>query len=469
MTVELLEPILHDGIRTTHFFNGRLLTAGDFETLQRAVLERERRLGRTIGDGVVTGLEVALDRGASTIQRPIVRVTSGLAINREGTVLALPSDTTVALTREVVTAPLGDAEFNACPPPGPQPQPPSSALNNVGFYILTVLPASGYEGRAPMTGLDQEGVGGTCGSRYAVSGVRFRLVRVPIAADSTSTMLRQQVVQVAGELNTLMPQLAAPNPPLSVRRDAMRKTSQVRNGLAHLCFGSDRWQEFPSDPLGFFGNDASLASARTFLEELQASEVLTDDEVPLGLVWWTSQGVGFVDQWAVRRPLTRLPMSAVWPGRAFHRRANEMLAMILQSQRQLTDVAREPANLGSPIAREWLFYAPPILWVGGEPGQPSVDPLILTSGMTVRGPLFVEGLRLGALLEVAVAFGPVPVGTTEFFWHYLVRENRQGVDQGVVSAARRYSIIASGHLPDMTNPRFDLARFNYSNIAIGTV
>src|SRR2546423_7307673 len=116
MTVQLLEPILSDGIRTTNFFNRRLLTADDFQTLQRAVLERERRIGRAIGDGVVTGLEVTLDSGASTTQRPIVRVTNGLAINREGTVLALPTDTTVALTREVSVAPLGDAEFNACPP-----------------------------------------------------------------------------------------------------------------------------------------------------------------------------------------------------------------------------------------------------------------------------------------------------------------------------------------------------------------
>src|SRR5713226_4430209 len=164
MTVELLEPILSNGIRTTNFFNGRVLTADDFRTLQQAILERERRIGRAIGDGVVTGLEVSLDSGASTTQRPIVRVTAGLAINREGTVLALPANTTVALTREVATTPLGDAEFNACPPPGPQAQPPSGALTNVGFYILTVLPASGYAGRAPMTGLDQEGIGGSCGS-----------------------------------------------------------------------------------------------------------------------------------------------------------------------------------------------------------------------------------------------------------------------------------------------------------------
>ena len=361
MTVELLEPILSDGIRTTNFFNGRLLTADDFQTLQRAILERERRIGRAIGDGVVTGLQVALDTGASTTERPIVRVTSGLAINREGTVLALPTDATVALTRAISVAPLGDAEFNACPPPGPQPQPPQTALSNVGFYILTVLPASGYQGKAPMTGLDQEGVGSTCGSRYAVSGVRFRLVRVPISAGSTSTQLRQNVVQVAGELNTLMPQLAAPNPPLTLQRDVLRKTSQLRNGIAHLCFGSDQWQGFPTDPLGLFGMGANAPQARTFLDELRDDEFLDDAEVPLGLVWWTSRGVQFIDAWTVRRLVGR-PADAPSSSRELgDQRFLDRLAMVLQFQAHLAYLSG--SNVFPPVAikaREWFWYLPPV-------------------------------------------------------------------------------------------------------------
>ncbi len=467
MTVELLEPILRDGIRTTNFFNGRLLTADDFQTLQRAVVERERRIGRAIGDGVVTGLEVALNSGASTTVRPIVNVTSGLAINREGTVLALPADTTVALTREVAVAPLGDAEFNACPPPGPQPQPPQSALNNVGFYILTVLPASGYEGRAPMTGLDQEGVGGTCGSRYAVSGVRFRLVRVPITADGTSTQLRQNVAQVAGELNTLMPQLAAPNPPLSLQRDVMRKTSQVRNGLAHLCFGSDRWQEFPTDPLGFFGMSTGTAAPRTFLDELRDDDFLDDAEVPLGLVWWTSQGVRFVDEWAVRRLAILWTDSASWSGMARHPLLLDRLAMLLQFQGHVADLGGSTVTPPYSIkARDCFWYLPPIgLLSLNAPPRVGFDYLQFFDSRTIRPPVYIEGAKLNWLLQSALVFPPIDLSNAEMNWLYRVRENMETIADAPSTAPRPSLLFVNGHVRYEGAAQYDLSYWDYANYA----
>ena len=38
MSLELLEPMLRGGIRNTHFFNGRLLTADDLRAEQAACL-----------------------------------------------------------------------------------------------------------------------------------------------------------------------------------------------------------------------------------------------------------------------------------------------------------------------------------------------------------------------------------------------------------------------------------------------
>jgi hypothetical protein len=465
MTVELLQPILQGGIRTTNFFNGRLLTADDFQTLQQAILERELRLGRAIGAGVVTGLEIELDAALSTQDHPVLDVGRGMAINERGDVLALPADVTIGLTREPKPVVLGNADFNVCPPPDSNP-PPGGALTNLGFYILTILPASGFEGRAPRTQLVDEGVAGECGSRFAISGVRFRLVRVPLIADMSSTTLRQQVVQTAGDLDALIPQLAVQNPPLSVQQDVFRKTSLVRNGLAHLCFGSDRWSDFPTDPLAFLGSASNPTGPHTLLDELRDNEVLTDQEVPLGLVSWTSQGVKFVDQWAVRRPLKHPGVGELWPARPFSRRVGEILAMMLQSQQQLSDLATDVSTTGAPVAREWLLMLPSLMWIGGAPNQASVDPLTLMNGLTVRGPVYIEGMRLLSLIEVALAFGPRPVDTPEFFWHYLVRENRQSVDDGSLGAARRYTVIATGHIPDFTNPRFDLARFDYSNVSI---
>jgi len=466
MTVELLEPILSDGIRTTNFFNGRLLTADDFQTLQRAILERERRIGRAIGDGVVTGLEVALDSGASTTQRPIVKVTSGLAINREGTVLALPADTTVALTREVSVAPLGDAEFNACPPPGPQAQPPQTALNNVGFYILTVLPASGYEGKAPMTGLDQEGIGATCGSRYAVSGVRFRLVRVPISADANSTLLRQQVVQVAGELNTLIPQLAAPNPPISLQRDVLRKTSQVRNGIAHLCFGSDQWQNFPTDPLGFSGV-APAVPPRTFLDELRDNDSLDDAEVPLGLVWWTSRGAGFVDQWVVRRLTSRPAGSLSLPRELSEPLFRDRLAMFLQFQGQLTELRGSTVFPPAAVkATEWFWYLPPVgILALNAPPRLGFDYLQFFDSRTIRSPVYIEGAKLKWLLQSAFAFPAIDLSNSEMNWLYRVRENMQALVSASSAAPAPSLLFVNGHVRYEGEGQYDLSYWDYANYA----
>ncbi|MCB0238608.1 MAG: hypothetical protein KDH08_08165, partial [Anaerolineae bacterium] len=58
MTLELLEPMLHGGIRNTHFFNGRLLTAGDLRAEQQANRQQHQQLGLAVGAGVVEGYDV---------------------------------------------------------------------------------------------------------------------------------------------------------------------------------------------------------------------------------------------------------------------------------------------------------------------------------------------------------------------------------------------------------------------------
>src|SRR5688572_20025473 len=92
----LWEPILEQGIQNTHFFNGRLLTAADLQTEQDANRRQHRQLGQAIGEGVAYGLEVEVSAG-STAQRPVVRVTRGLALNHRGEAVDLPADVDVAL------------------------------------------------------------------------------------------------------------------------------------------------------------------------------------------------------------------------------------------------------------------------------------------------------------------------------------------------------------------------------------
>src|SRR5205823_1104339 len=98
MAANLFTPILNDRTRSVHFFNGRLLTGEDLTSEQRGQRAVHELLGESIGDGIVRGLEVSIDE-SNTIATPVVRVTGGVAINRQGDPLYLPTDTRVQLVR----------------------------------------------------------------------------------------------------------------------------------------------------------------------------------------------------------------------------------------------------------------------------------------------------------------------------------------------------------------------------------
>jgi hypothetical protein len=66
-----------------NYFAGRVLTAEDFETEQRDVLERQRRHNRHLhGSGIVDGLNVAVKDGASPNAQ--ITISPGFAITPEG-------------------------------------------------------------------------------------------------------------------------------------------------------------------------------------------------------------------------------------------------------------------------------------------------------------------------------------------------------------------------------------------------
>ena len=90
MATQLLEPILTNGIRQTNFFNGRLLTATDLRDQQAANRRQHEQLGRALGAGIVSGLDVVADNGLPNA--PTVRVGKGLAVNRHRrpTILSTP-------------------------------------------------------------------------------------------------------------------------------------------------------------------------------------------------------------------------------------------------------------------------------------------------------------------------------------------------------------------------------------------
>src|SRR6476619_6317711 len=99
----VFEPLFDDGLASINFFNGRLLSAEDLKTEKKAAREERRRLGQAIGDGIAYGLEVR-DADASTKDGPAVTVTNGMAINRLGETIWLPSTTDVSLITAKPTA-----------------------------------------------------------------------------------------------------------------------------------------------------------------------------------------------------------------------------------------------------------------------------------------------------------------------------------------------------------------------------
>ena len=104
--IELLEPFLEQGIRNTNFFNGRLLSAEDLRAEQEANRQQHQQLGQAIGEGIAYGLEVrqAIDTSPpSGTAAPLVKVSAGLALNRRGQALFLPSEIELALVREKET------------------------------------------------------------------------------------------------------------------------------------------------------------------------------------------------------------------------------------------------------------------------------------------------------------------------------------------------------------------------------
>ena len=52
---DLQTPIIEGAIRSTNFFNGRLLSARDLTLEQSAYREADRRLGKAIGEGIAYG------------------------------------------------------------------------------------------------------------------------------------------------------------------------------------------------------------------------------------------------------------------------------------------------------------------------------------------------------------------------------------------------------------------------------
>ena len=447
--IELLEPFLRNGLLNTNFFNGRLLSAEDLRTEQEAARSRSSQLGRAAGAGVVAGLRVArvsVAGPAGDPKRAVVSVSAGLGINRVGQVLSLPVAAEVALLRGDEAAEGPDAGlFAACQPPTT-----ASILLGAGAYVLTVRPASGYSGRAPASGLGGEPLTGPgCGSRYAVEGVRFKLVELDTAD------------------NALIDAAAAKRMSDLAKKTDLASQSRLRSELAHACFGTARLDAFAAAPFSHDDDAATPPPAYGALEALYSSGQLDSCDLPLALVRWSQTGIDFVDEWAVRRRATRPPALDRWSPLADDRRAADGEAAFQQFQDQLAWLVASSQNLKTLGAKAHFKYLPAAGFVplgtpaGGGKIAGGFDLDNFFAGLTVRAPVFADGARLAPLVRQSAAHAPVDTDSGEFLWLYRVVQNARARAAG--SPAREYAAFAGGHVPWVGEARFDLARWDYSN------
>jgi hypothetical protein len=438
MSRQLEEPILDRGISNTNFFNGRLLTADALKTDQQANRQQRGQLGRAVGDGVVSGLEVRLVSAGTPNTPPVVAVSKGLALSRAGQSLSLPDDDQVALVRRLDAAPPDAGVFADC---DAALSTLSSLIN--GVYVLVIAPASGLKESVPMRGLSDSAGVSRCGSRYAVDGVQFRLVRLDVDAMShISAATRAQIVSLLSVLS-------------------VSNLSKLRNVLAHLCFGTEELGALLREPLKLSGDQSAFASYGA-LDFLRARGEITDCEVPLALIFWYAGAVRFVDMWAVRRRVTPRATTEHWPPLLDERRASEAEAVMQQFQEQTESLRTQESFPELFIARNYFRYLPSAgllpLKQGSAKGF-SVNTFF--SGVAHRVPEFIDGAVLRALLREAVNYEPFDLTSGEMLWLYKVRQNVEVPDGG--TAAPPYLAFASPHVPYKATARFDVARWDFSN------
>lgn len=309
MNRQLLEPVTDQGVRSVKFFNGRLLVAEDLSQEQAANEARRRQLRRAVGVGVAYGLEV------SGKDARIITVEEGLAFNCQGQAVALGTRIDI----DLVTAAEADTTFNngRCPHQDCESVPSELYVAGEGVYVLLVSPTSTAEGRAEVSGLGNNPA--KCNARYCVEGVQFRL----------------QPLTGLAELS-----------------DA----TYLRNRIAYRCFGY-LWHD--TSPLAV-SSCGSVPERYGLIDDLVQQKAVTCCEVPLALMRLTaSEGITFIDLYAVRRRLTHVAVTHPWNTVMGDRRKSEGESIFLQFQDQLNDIANESnLNLKDVTAAQRLKFLP---------------------------------------------------------------------------------------------------------------
>jgi hypothetical protein len=412
--IDLQQPVLSGSIHSINFFNGRLLSARDLTLEQSAYREADRRLGKAVGEGVAYGLEVS-QAAKSQKQSPAVSVEAGLAINRRGQTLMLDARADIALVR-TTTALASSKVFTEC-----EPLQTGAYVSGAGVYLLTIAPAQTTEGRATTNGMNPAAA--TCNSDTIVNAVQFRLIQL--------------------------------DPPITSAE--LQDKDHLRNRIAYKCFGVDQTAAFIADPFGKEVKQWGL------LDGLRPNQ-LTDCEVPLAVLYWTDDGINFIDMWSVRRRITTAASAVRWPTLFSDRRCAEAEAMCLQFQDQIEELWLN-GNPAVVNAQSYFSFLPPIgfLPIGTGPRTAFDYKVFFQNKIHRDESVFIEGAQVCSLMRDALAYPPIDLNSEEMVWLYLIRENIELFDLGATQRPQQYVVFVNGHTLYRGNARYDLNRWNFGN------
>ncbi len=403
--VPLGETLADGGIRTVNFFNGRLLTGTDLGREQQARRQADALIGQAIGDGVARGLEVTYKGAIAPGGRPAAQVSAGVAVNRQGRVLSLANDVTLALARGASPA----ADTVACLFGECAPLAPGDYVAGQGLYLLTIAPAFSSEGRAAVSGL--AGVDARCAVDVTVEGVQFRLLAVPT----------------------------------TIYGGASFGAATFRNRIAYRAFGEGATAAWASDLLGASPRGDDL------LDDLR-DHGLRDDEVPLALLAFAgSFGHLFTDMWSVRRPLSLADAAEVAANLAEPRRLAVGRAMFRQFAVHLAEL-----DIGTATAQGTFRYLPP---AGLIPLANDAAVRRFFGAMKTRGPLHIDAHAVEPLLRESFAMPAIDTASDEVVWLYRIAQTR-------MRGAGAMLLFACGHLAPRAEARFDLNYWDFANYAL---
>jgi hypothetical protein len=409
MTVDLLTPILVPDLRAVNFFNGRFVSGEDMTDEQNAQRAAHQFLGTSIGDGVVSGLEVVEFAFDGSAQTPLLAVHAGTAINRRGEVLCLPSDTIVRLARPPIprVVPGAVEAFHTCTPPED-----TAPLTPSAIYLLTICSSRNGDGTSSSSGMGA--LRAHCNMRWVVESVEFRLVN------------------------------------LNVSQDLLNDPDRLRNEVSYACFGTTARREYSINPFG------EPRTPPTLIDALRGT-LLTDCDVPLAILQWTTDGVQFVDLWSVRRRCAS--GSAAAGDMAFSNRAPVVTeAARNQFDAQLDDLRRSGVDPETVEARRHFHRLPSAGLVpvtSGAVRRFKVETFF--NGKTCSRPWFIEAGDVEAILAESVHYPPVDLDDPEMVWLYYVHENR--------AALPAFSVTASNAIASLGFLGLDLTSFAARTIA----